>query len=677
MKALLAILITVGLLAAFYVLSALIYFDVTGILIWLSALWVGIDSAKIRFNRYKSGLPGKPVVLFCGCVVLWFIIFPWYLWARFRIKDGTAVLKRESSRDLDQRPAKRFLRRLSKGIEWTTEWALIGFVALVFIFLVFCLEEAWRGTRVWEKYKHQLEAKGITLDWQAMIPPRVPDSQNFYCAPMMAKWFIKPSNKNSDGNDSLQQMDYTNDAAPAITADVTIDLPGSRRAPDAAGTTLEFDDPASSQRAKDMIQNVAGPSAFGAHDTFVMRSPNSVHIKPLPIFLKADRKPTTRELVAFFSGKNSIFDPLVLKPAGTNSYHVLTTFCAASDYLKWSDRFKADFDKMRDAVKRPYARMDGNYSSPLTIPTPNFLALRAVSLTLAQRAQCYLLLGQPEKALQELALLNNLRRVLECAPAGKPVTLVAAMINVAIAHLYVNVVADGFRLHAWKEPQYAILQEQLGHINLAPFLKESFHVEQLAALYGLRNAIARFETPRVPDATLWQKIKNVRRPDVLKGFWMFNIVTIVKMDQTIVDAVDTVHKTVSLRNIAEFKREKKALDHPVPILHFSPYKIFAVIAVPDSSKTLQTFAFVQTRVNEAQIVCALERYRLAKGHYPQTLDGLTPQFIAQTPHDIIGGQPLKYRLHNGRFTLYSIGWNETDDHGQFNPSYDKADWVWQ
>lgn len=677
MKALLAILITVGLLAACYVLSALIYFDVTGILIWLSALWVGIDSVKIKFNRYKTGLASKPVVLFCCCVVLWFIFFPWYLWARFKIKDGTAVLKEESPCDLDQQPARKFLRQLSRATQGMAEWVLIGLVALVFIFLVFCLEEAWRGKRVWETCKHQLEAKGVTLDWQAMIPPRVPDSQNFFSAPMMAKWFIKPSNKISDGNDSLAQMDYTNDDAPAIIADVTIDLPGSRRTSDAAGTRLEFDDPASSQRAKDMIQNVAGPSAFGTHDTFVLRSSSSVHIKPLRIFLKTDKKPTTRELIAFFTGKNSIFGPLALKPAGTNSYHVLTTFCAASDYLKWSDRFKADFDKMRDAVKRPYARMAGNYSSPLTIPTPNFLALRAVSLTLAQRAQCYLLLGQPEKALKELTLLNDLRRILECAPTGKPVTLVGAMINVAITGLYVNVVADGLRLHAWKEPQYALLQEQLGHINLAPFLKESFHVEQLMVLYGLRHAIARFDTPRVPDATLWQKIKNVQRPDVMKGFWIFNIVTIVKMDQMIVDAFDTVHKTVSLRKIAEFKREKKALDRPVPILHFSPYKIFAVIAVPDSSKALQTFAFVQTRVNEAQIVCALERYRLAEGHYPQTLDGLTPQFIAHTPHDIIGGQPLKYRLHDGRFTLYSIGWNETDDHGQFNPSSDKADWVWQ
>ena len=64
---------------------------------------------------------------------------------------------------------------------------------------------------------------------------------------------------------------------------------------------------------------------------------------------------------------------------------------------------------MRLALKRPYARMDGNYSYPPTMPIPNFINVRSVSQTLAQRAQCYLVLGQPEKALQELTLLNNLR----------------------------------------------------------------------------------------------------------------------------------------------------------------------------------------------------------------------------------------------------------------------------
>ncbi len=74
-----------------------------------------------------------------------------------------------------------------------------------------------------------------------------------------------------------------------------------------------------------------------------------------------------------------------------------------------------------------------------------------------------------------------------------------------------------------------------------------------------------------------------------------------------------------------------------------------------------------------QIACALERYHLAHGEYPETLDALMPQFMEKMPHDIIGGQPLHYRrTDDGKFLLYSVGWNETDDGGQvFSPKTDQ------
>ena len=105
--------------------------------------------------------------------------------------------------------------------------------------------------------------------------------------------------------------------------------------------------------------------------------------------------------------------------------------------------------------------MDGDYSQPYEIPIPNFVTVRAVAQMLAQRAQCYLLLGQPDKALEELTLMHDLCRLLEGAPTGKPMTLVAAMINVAVTGLYVDTIAEGFQWHAWQEPQLAALQEQL------------------------------------------------------------------------------------------------------------------------------------------------------------------------------------------------------------------------
>ena len=114
--------------------------------------------------------------------------------------------------------------------------------------------------------------------------------------------------------------------------------------------------------------------------------------------------------------------------------------------------------------------------------------------------------------------------------------------------------------------------------------------------------------------------------------------------------------------------------------HVSLWNWWASITVPSTAKAMRTTAYNQTMVNEAQIVCALQRYQLAHGEYPASLESLVPQFIEQLPHDIIGGQPLHYRrTEDGKFLLYSIGWNETDDGGVPGTLADvkNGDWVWQ
>ncbi len=180
-----------------------------------------------------------------------------------------------------------------------------------------------------------------------------------------------------------------------------------------------------------------------------------------------------------------LVNPKTSSIGGTNE---IRTAAAARAYLGWSDQFKPDFDLIRAALKRPYARIDCDYSRPMTVLAPNFLTVRIVLQTLAQRTHCFLLLGEPDKALQELTLMHDFCRIFEAAPAGKPITLVAAMINVAVTGLYADTIADGLRMHAWGEPQLVALEHQLGEIHLETYIAETLVDEPMFTLHTLETS---------------------------------------------------------------------------------------------------------------------------------------------------------------------------------------------
>jgi len=119
--------------------------------------------------------------------------------------------------------------------------------------------------------------------------------------------------------------------------------------------------------------------------------------------------------------------------------------------------------------------------------------------------------------------------------------------------------------------------------------------------------------------------------------------------------------------------------------HWSPNTVLAAMLFPSLEAAVKRYAYAQSSVDMARVACALERFRLANGEYPETLDALQPRFIESLPHDVIGGQPLKYRrTDNGQFALYSVGWNGTDDGGKvylreyskISIDLEKGDWVW-
>jgi len=64
-----------------------------------------------------------------------------------------------------------------------------------------------------------------------------------------------------------------------------------------------------------------------------------------------------------------------------------------------------------------------------------------------------------------------------------------------------------------------------------------------------------------------------------------------------------------------------------------------------------------------------ERYRQARGKWPESLDKLCPQFLAEVPLDPFDGEPLRYHRVEDGVVIYSVSSDGVDNNGNLDPEH--------
>ena len=446
-------------------------------------------------------------------------------------------------------------------------------------------------------------------------------------------------------------------------------------------------------RLEKLVGESLGRFLFGAQGIVLSERPID-DLRPLRLAIRTEAPLGAADLTFLTSQSGlgawgALPSGLTIQPAPGKWFFAVvppSSACTAVDYLAWSGRFEPDFDQIRQALKRPYALPPGGYTDPAGMPSENFVAMRIVCQTLAQRAQCHLLLGQPGEALKEMTLLHDLCRILDGPPTKRPIALATAMIDVALAGLYTGLVEDGLRLQAWQEPQLAALQAQLEAVNLCPVLMRAFADEPALSCGTLEKAaLSQFSplpTLGSPPSRWFPKLGDLRYL-VLKlgprGWVYHNLISLAELFQRLNDVLDDSGQFVVPHKVDQAYHEIQA------VLVRKPLRTaLASLVIPNSARACQVMAFNQTRINQLALACALERFRLARSRYPDSLEALAPDFVHVLPRDIISGQPLHYsRIPDQGYQIYSVGWDEKDDggvpavNGGWGNDIARLDWVWR
>jgi hypothetical protein len=358
---------------------------------------------------------------------------------------------------------------------------------------------------------------------------------------------------------------------------------------------------------------------------------------------------------------------------------------AAPAILAFLKTNEAAMTELRLASQRPSVRYPVVYdlNDPWAILIPHLAKIKGWCVRLQLRASAELAAGQNEGAFDDVTLMLYLADSLKNEPF-----LISYLVRLACLHVATQVIWEGLAQHAWSDAQLQTLQNRLQQYDVIADLKRSLTAERAAGIltvelirkkglgYLVKIGGPGGATPK--DSFL----ANLAGRFVPGGWYYQEQYNYCRLAQLQFDgAFDTSQRTVSPHqiriNTSAVRQELPEQPWGKLFLHHKSIAALMSSSVPNIP--LKT-AEAETVVDQAALACALERYRLANGRFPESLDALAPRFISPLPHDVINGQPLRYRrTDDGQFILYSVGWNEKDDGGTPGVKLfdeNRGDWVW-
>ena len=506
---------------------------------------------------------------------------------------------------------------------WLLRWRnfkrfLFGVACFMTLVALLYVEEDWRAKHAWEKFKREWEAKGEKFEYASVVPPPVPDDENFALTPIVySSYGQMPTRNGKEIPANERDTNWVN----------RLNMP----------VLLDYAD---------------WPTNGGGH----WEKGTLTDLRPWQEYY--------RQLAA-----RTNFFPVAPQPQ-----------TPAQDVLTALSKYDAAIEELRAASRLPYSRfpIDYDQAEPAAILLPHLATMKGCSQILQLRATAELQDGQSQKALDDVKLMLYLTQSMRTEPV-----LVSHLVRLAMAAITLQPIYEGLAQHQWSDAQLAELDAELAKMD---FLADYEFAMRGEMMFG------------ISETEYWRRSRNFQVLDydengrhsssasqigfrlVPASFFYRNELTIAQMhERWTLPLADVENRVVSPTKV---NQSIAAGDQA--LRHGWPYNIFARLLFPALGKVVIRYAREQSCVDLARVAIALERYRLAHGEYPESLDALAPRFMERVPHDIIGGQPLHYRrTADGLFVLYSVGWNETDDGGQVDlkkggtVDINQGDWVWR
>jgi len=352
---------------------------------------------------------------------------------------------------------------------------------------------------------------------------------------------------------------------------------------------------------------------------------------------------------------------------------------AARAVLGWLTRWSPELEEFSIAANRPYSGFPVDYTKGFAVRVPHLSYLLRFAQVYHLRAIAALEAGDTASALRDLRTLDRMQAAIRSEPL-----LISYLVRIAIIELLMQSVWECSVEHFWNEDQLREIQAMLARIDLivdygrvvrgeravSNTMYEKFRARRLGIGSIISEYLPELERPRQFSIfAFWPNEAVMCQNQAWNERWVQDYVL------PVIDA--SAHRIYPARQ----KEAVRVNDETRP----TPYNVLSKLTARSTDSLAMKTGATQVAIDEAVVGCALERFRLRTGQFPNALDALVPDYLPAIPHDLIGGAPLRYqRKSDGNYLLYSIGWNEVDDGGVILPKSaqhsgrdnEKGDWVW-
>jgi len=331
------------------------------------------------------------------------------------------------------------------------------------------------------------------------------------------------------------------------------------------------------------------------------------------------------------------------------------------------------FDRLERAIAKPHANFDLNYSDGFELQLPHLAPFRQGARLMAVRARIRAMDGDMVGALDDVARIARLGRLLETEATTISQLVRIAVLSISTRTLH-RILADN--------PEATLPTEQaeaLGKILAAAREAEPAVTARIMDAERIIAGQDCFEQFLAGDRTLDKLallgVQPVSRSAgnrfAAKLYASYLCRPMVRMDYC-----------KYLRTMAMLRR---SWDEPYGnataelvaerIKQLPKWAILSNLLLPGLPRVRDTVAKVQTNLSLAELALAVVRYRDQHGRYPADLQELG---LDAAPVDPCSGQSLHYRVDDDGCIFYSVATNRLDDGGSSEQDADgPLDLVWR